>query len=143
MVTSSPFASPFSSPFRILDTFIWSAERNSISCCSATTEMSPITVSIFLIIFSFDVQTNIPMQTHYPDYPYMSIIFLVLHAFMIGQLQALPVSAEQVATGTHRDQLLSKIYSYVQKGWPQTVTDGEKPYWRHAKELSTQSCCLL
>ena len=62
---------------------------------------------------------------------------------MIGQLQALPVLAEQVATATRRDKLLSKIYSYVQKGWPQTVSGDEKPYWRHAKKLSTQSGCLL
>ena len=63
--------------------------------------------------------------------------------FMIGQLQALPVSAEQVATVTRRDTVLSKVYNYVQKGWPQTVKDDEKPYWRRAKELSTQSGCLL
>ena len=64
-------------------------------------------------------------------------------AFMIGQLQTLPVLAEQVATATHRDKLLSKIYSYVQKGWPQTVSDDKKSNWRRAKELSTQSGCLL
>jgi len=33
-------------------------------------------------------------------------------AFMIGQLQALPVSAEQVATATGRGTILSKAYSY-------------------------------
>jgi len=35
------------------------------------------------------------------------------------------------------------VYSYVQKGWPQTVTDDEKPYWRRTKELSTESGCLM
>ena len=48
-----------------------------------------------------------------------------------------------MATATRRDTILSKVYSYVQKGWPQTVTDGEKPYWRRTKELSTESGCLL
>ena len=63
--------------------------------------------------------------------------------FMIGQVQALPVVADEVAAATHTDSLLSKIYGYVQKGWPYKITDEERPYWRCYKELSTESGCLL
>ena len=63
--------------------------------------------------------------------------------FMIGQVQALPVVADEVSTATRTDSLLSKIYGYVQKGWPYKITDEGRPYWRHYKELSTESSCLL
>ena len=61
----------------------------------------------------------------------------------LDKYRALPVLAEHVATATHKDPLLSRVYSYVQKGWPHNVTDEERPYWRCYKELSTESGCLL
>ena len=62
---------------------------------------------------------------------------------MIEQVQALPVVADEVAATTRTDPLLSKIYGYVQKGWPYKITDEERPYWRRYKDLSTENGCLL
>ena len=42
-------------------------------------------------------------------------------AFMIGQIQVLPVTAKQVQTTTRQDQILSQVFRYVQTGWPQHV----------------------
>jgi len=38
-------------------------------------------------------------------------------AFIIGQVQALPVTAERLKTATTQDPLLSKIHLYVREGW--------------------------
>ena len=57
-----------------------------------------------------DALSRLPLHVNH-----VSAIDLV-DTFMIGQLQALPVLAEHVATATRKDVLLSKVYSYVQKG---------------------------
>jgi len=95
------------------------------------------------MISSSGVLKTTPMQMTYLGYPYVSTMFLPLLIWLIPLWLGSCMSAEQVATVTRRDTVLSKVYNYVQKGWPQTVNDDEKPYWRHAKELSTQSGCLL
>ena len=55
---------------------------------------------------------------------------------MIGQIQAMPVTAEQVQAATRRDPVLSQVFPYVQNGWPATVNDKYKPFYKHKDELS-------
>ena len=66
-----------------------------------------------------------------------------IETFMIGQIQAMPVTAEQVQTTTHRDPVLSQVFRYVQNGWPATVNDKYKPFYKHKDELSIEAGCLL
>ena len=47
----------------------------------------------------------------------------------IAQVEAMPVTAEQVATETKKDPLLSQVYRYTQSGWPTDVDDVLLPHW--------------
>ena len=66
-----------------------------------------------------------------------------LRTFMIGQIQAMPVTAEQVQATTRHDPVLSQVFRYVQNGWPATVNDKYKPFYKHKDELSIEAGCLL
>ena len=66
-----------------------------------------------------------------------------INNFMVGQIQAMPVTAEQVQTATRRDPVLSQVYRYVQEGWPATVNDKYKPFYKHKDELCVEAGCLL
>ena len=63
--------------------------------------------------------------------------------FNIGQVQALPVTVQDIQKATRRDALLSKVYRYVQGGWPSHVVDELRPYRDHQTELTTESGCLM
>ena len=41
-----------------------------------------------------------------------------IEMFMIGQIQAMPLTAEQVQAATRCDPVLSQVFRYVQNGWP-------------------------
>ena len=60
--------------------------------------------------------------------------------FTIGQIQALPVTAEQIATAT---AVLSRVLHFVREGWPAEVSKELEPFARHRNELSTEANCLL
>ena len=64
-------------------------------------------------------------------------------AFVIGQVQALPVTAERLETATRQDSLLSKVHLYVREGWPSGLPDEFKPYLNCRQELSTEGDCLM
>ena len=63
--------------------------------------------------------------------------------FVIGQVQALPVTAERLETATRQDSLLSKVHLYVREGWPSGLPDEFKPYLNRRQELSTEGDCLM
>ena len=67
----------------------------------------------------------------------------VVSTFTIGQIQALPVTTEQLESATRQGSLLSKVHAFVRDGWPSTTTDGFQPYWSRRIELSTEGGCLL
>ena len=62
---------------------------------------------------------------------------------MIGQIQAMPVTAEQVQATTRHDPVLSQVFRYVQNGWPATVNDRYKSFYKQKDELSIEAGCLL
>ena len=63
--------------------------------------------------------------------------------FSIGQIMALPVTAECVLVATRRDPVLSKVHQFTRDGWPAVISDGYKPYWNRRQELSTEGGCLM
>jgi len=63
--------------------------------------------------------------------------------FNIAQVEALPITAEQVAIKTKRDPLLSQVCCYTQSGWPTEVDSVLLPYWNRRTELSIERGCLL
>ena len=66
-----------------------------------------------------------------------------INTFMIGQIQAMPVTAEQVQATTRRDPVLSQVFCYVQDGWLATVNDKYKAFYKRKDELSIEAGCLL
>lgn len=48
--------------------------------------------------------------------------------FMVKQIEYLPVTADCLKQATSRDLRLSKVFLYVQSGWPTSVPDELKPY---------------
>ena len=59
--------------------------------------------------------------------------------FTIGQIQALPVTAEQIATATRQDVVLSRVLNFVKEGWPEEVSKELEPFARaiHRSKLLT------
>ena len=44
-------------------------------------------------------------------------------------LSAMPVSGT-IATHTHRDKILSRVYDFTLKGWPDNTNDNLKPFFK-------------
>ena len=67
----------------------------------------------------------------------------VEQAFVIAQVQALPVTVERLEKATRQDPLLSKIHMYVREGWPSPLPEEYQPYLNRKQELSTEGDCLM
>eukprot|EP00731_Ephydatia_muelleri_P001779 Em0001g1779a len=61
----------------------------------------------------------------------------------VAQIEALPVSADQVQNNTLRDPILSKVLHYTRNSWPPVVPDELKAYWIRRNELSVECDCLF
>ena len=62
----------------------------------------------------------------------------VVTTFNIGQVQALPVTVQDIQQATRRDATLGKVYKYVQQGWPKQVSEELLLYSNRQTELSTE-----
>ena len=51
---------------------------------------------------------------------------------MIGQIQAMPVTAEQIQAITHRDSVLNQVFHYIQNRRPMKVKTSTN-YFTYAK----------
>ena len=64
--------------------------------------------------------------------------------FRVSFTDALPVTAAEIASETAKDPLLSQVYQYMMKGWPQQrVSEEMKPLYQRKEQLSTDQGCLL
>ena len=63
--------------------------------------------------------------------------------FNIGQVQALPVTVQDIQQATRRDATMGKVYKYVQQGWPKQVSEELLLYSNRQTELSTENGSLL
>ena len=64
--------------------------------------------------------------------------------FNIGQIQALPISSLQIQKATQTDLILSKVYRFIQTGWPTQIPDEDiKPYWLHRSDLTVECNCVM
>ena len=64
-------------------------------------------------------------------------------AFVVGQLQALPVTSEQLEAATRQDPLLSRVHQYIKEGWPSSTSEEFKPLHDRQLELTTQGDAIL
>ena len=86
-----------------------------------------------------DGLSRLPLPTEHPTVQSVS----TGSAFTMGQIQALPVTAELLQTATRQDPMLRKILQYVREGWRTQLPDEYKPYLSRKLELSTEGGCLL
>ena len=63
--------------------------------------------------------------------------------FNIAQMEALPVTVEQLELATRRDVDLSQVWQYVQLGWPDVVPEHLKPYSFRGDEPIVQGNVLM
>ncbi len=63
--------------------------------------------------------------------------------FNIAQVDALPVTAQQLGQATRSDPILSKVWHYTRTRWPENVQDCLKPYWNRRHELTIEGACVL
>ena len=58
-------------------------------------------------------------------------------------LSAMPVTSSTIATHTRRDKILSRVYDFTLKGWPDTMDENLKPYFKRKHELTIENGCVL
>ena len=63
-------------------------------------------------------------------------------AFMVGQVEALPVEASEVEAKTRADPVLGKVLTYLRWGWPRRIVGVLEHYWRRREELSIEGDCV-
>ena len=72
-----------------------------------------------------------------------SLDCIAIDDFTIGQIQALPVTTDQVKTATRQDRVLSQVYHYTLHGWPDKIVEEFKPFARRKQELTIEGNCVL
>ena len=63
--------------------------------------------------------------------------------FNIGQIDCLPVTAQQVQKATAKDVILSRVFQYTKNGWPAVVDDSLQVYFNKRQEITLEGGCLL
>ena len=62
------------------------------------------------------------------------------------QLDSLPLWASDIQAATSKDPILSQVYSYTARGWPDTahsIPEKVKPFFNKCLQLSITNGCLL
>ena len=64
--------------------------------------------------------------------------------FRVSFVDALPVTAAEIASETAKDPVLSQVYQYVMEGWPhQEVKEELRQLYQRREQLATDQGCLL
>ena len=64
--------------------------------------------------------------------------------FRVSFVDALAVTAAEIASETTKDPVLSQVYHYVMEGWPrQGVSEQMRPLYQRREQLATNQGCLL
>ena len=63
--------------------------------------------------------------------------------FNVSQISTVSVSVVDLCKATRSDPVLSKVYYYLQRGWPRQCPELLKPFWSHRNELSIEEGCIL
>ena len=64
-------------------------------------------------------------------------------AFVIGQIQALLVTAEKLEAATRQDPILSQLNHFVREGWLTNIAEEYRPFRERQQELTTQGEVVL
>ena len=83
--------------------------------------------------------SHIPLPATFSEVPVPSELVLLMEHMSSGPLTA----AAQVKAMTQRDPILSRVHSYVFRGWPTTVDSSFNPFSSRRHELSVCNGCVL
>ncbi|UYV65781.1 K02A2.6-like [Cordylochernes scorpioides] len=64
------------------------------------------------------------------------------NVYALSFVEELPITAEEIATETEKDEVLSLAKFYTQQGWPEKVADHLRPYFQRKLELTVDGECL-
>ena len=64
-------------------------------------------------------------------------------AFVVCQLQALPVTSEQLEAATRQYPLLSRVHQYIRERWPSSTSEEFKPLHDRQLELTMQGDAVV
>ena len=106
--------------------------------------------SIYLSAYSFkigfrgtkehanaDALSRLPLQFVYSGSPDVAT------RFNIVQMSGLPLTHNTLRSASRRDPVVSKAIHYTLHGWPKSVSDDLKVFWRRRHELTSEAGCLL
>ena len=105
--------------------------------------------SIYLSAYSFkigfrgtkehanaDALSRLPLQFVYSGSPDVTT------RFNIVQMSGLPLTHNTLRSASRRDPVVSKAIHYILHGWPKSVSDDLKVFWRRRHELTSEAGCL-
>ena len=58
-------------------------------------------------------------------------------------IEKMPITKESIKDWTQKDPTLSRIYNYIQNGWPNQCSEELKQFVRWKSELSTSNGCIV
>ena len=85
----------------------------------------------------------LPLQEEPPEQDESTEIVCALEEY---QLHSLPIKSTNIKVATSKDPVLSQVYNYTVRGWPNTVhsiQEGVKPFFSKHLQLSVVKGCLL
>ena len=86
-----------------------------------------------------DALSRLPLPTNTESTPVPADIVLLMN-----YIDASPVTGTDIKTWTRRDSTLSRVYDWIQLGWPNKSPGEEfRPYFARKDELSTHNGCIL
>ncbi|UYV73812.1 K02A2.6-like, partial [Cordylochernes scorpioides] len=65
------------------------------------------------------------------------------NVYALSYVEELPITAEEIATETEKDEVLSLAKFYTQQGWPEKVADHLRPFFQRKLELTVDGECLV
>ncbi len=65
------------------------------------------------------------------------------HIYQVSEIDAVPITACQIAKATAKDVVLAQVYGHVMHGWGHTVVEDLKPYFFRRNELSVERGCVF
>ena len=63
--------------------------------------------------------------------------------FLMEAMVHFPITADSIEVWTEKDTILSRVYKYVQQGWPDNCSEELKPFSIHKTEVSTLNGCII
>ena len=85
-----------------------------------------------------DALSRLPSPTTSVEEPVPTELILLMEA-----IEKMPITEESIKDWTQKDPTLSRIYKYIQNGWPNQCPEELKQFVRWKSELSTLNGCIL